>query len=153
MSSNTRKTRSKGKSDGLSPPTRTRQARKPTIMENDGNTVLNTMFNAGLNQHHPQTPAHTSQLPAQPPMPTSTQSATGPTTAGGPTGQGNRPNSTPPQADTVRMTEMPVPVLPPVQQRPLTLCIPLSTSPNSGSHLLQLSAPLFTEDRYSSNSD
>ena len=51
------------------------------------------------------------------------------------------------------MTETPVPVLPLIKQRPLTPCIPLPTSPNSGSHLSQLSASLFTEDRYSSNSE
>ena len=69
------------------------------------------------------------------------------------TGQGNRPNSTPPQANTVRMTETPVPMPPPAQYRPLTPHIPLPTSPNSGSHLSQLSAPLFTEDRCSSTSE
>ena len=75
MSTNTRITRSKGESDGLSLPTRTRQTRKQTIMENDGSTALNTAFNADLNQHHQQMPAHTPQLLAQPPRPTSTQSA------------------------------------------------------------------------------
>ena len=44
-------------------------------------------------------------------------------------------------------------MLPPAQYRPLTPCIPLPTSPNSGSHLSQLSAPLFTEDRCSSISE
>ena len=83
MSTNTRITRSKGESDGLSLPMRTRQTRKQTIMENDGSTVLNTTFNAGLNQHHQQMPAHTPQLPAQPPRPTSTQSATEPSTTNG----------------------------------------------------------------------
>ena len=35
-------------------------------MENDdGDTVLNTTFNAGSGQHHPQTPAHTSPLRCQ----------------------------------------------------------------------------------------
>ena len=62
MSSNTRVTRSKGKSDGLSLPTRTRQSRKPTIVENDGNMALNTTFNAGLYEHHPQMSVHTMQL-------------------------------------------------------------------------------------------
>ena len=61
--------------------------------------------------------------------------------------------STPPQADTVRMRETPVPTLPPTQQRPLTPCIPLPTSQNSGSYLSQMSAPLFTEDRDSSSSE
>ena len=132
---------------------RTRQTRKQTIMENDGSTALHTMFNAGLNQHHQQMPAHTPQLPAQPPRPTSTQSATEPSTTDGHMGQGNRPNLTPPQANTVRMMETPVPMLPPAQYRPLTPCIPLPTSPNSGSHLSQLSASLFTEDRCSSISE
>ena len=44
-------------------------------------------------------------------------------------------------------------MLPPAQYRPLTPCIPLPTSPNSGSHLSQISAPLFTEDRCSSISE
>ena len=158
MSSNTRVTRSKGESDRLSLPTRTRQARKPTIVENDGNMALNTTFNTGLNQHHPQMPVHMSQLPAQPQRPTSTQSVTGPMTGDGQpsttTGMmspGNRCHSTPPQADTARMRETPVPALLLIQQRPLTPHISLSTSPNSDSHLSQFSAPLFTEDRYSSN--
>ena len=76
MSSNSRVTRSKGESDGLSLPARTRQRRKFTNMENDGNTALNTTFDT--DQHHPQMPVHTSPLPAQPPRPTSTQSVTGP---------------------------------------------------------------------------
>ena len=47
MSSNTRVTRSKGKSDGLSLPARSRPRRKPTNMENDnGDTILNTTFDA-----------------------------------------------------------------------------------------------------------
>ena len=83
MSTNTRITRSKGKSNGLSLPTRTIQTRKQTIMENDRSTALNTTFNAHLNQHHQQTSAHTPQLPAQPPRPTSTQSATKPSTTDG----------------------------------------------------------------------
>ena len=81
---NTRITRHKGKSDGLSLPMRTRQTRKQSIMENDRSMALNTMFNAGLNQHH--LPAHTLQLPAQPPRPTSTQSATEQSTTDGHTG-------------------------------------------------------------------
>ena len=153
MSTNTRITRSKGESDGLSLPTRTRQTRKQTIMENDRSTALNTMFNVGLKQHHQQMPAHTPQLPAQPPRSTSTQSATEPSTTDGHMGRRNRPSLTSPQANTVRMTETPVPMLPPAQYRPLTPRIPLPTSPNSGSHLSQLSAPLSTEDRCSSTSE
>ena len=86
-------------------------------------------------------------------MSTSTQSATELSTTDGHTGQGNRPNLTPPQANTVRMMETPVPMPPPAQYRPLTPRIPLPTSPNSGSHLSQLTAPLFTEDRCNSTSE
>ena len=86
MSSSTRVTRSKGDSDRLSLPARTRPRRKPTTMENDdGDTVLNTTFNAGSGQHHPQTPVHTSPLRCQ---------------------------STPPQTGAVRMQETPVPAVP-----------------------------------------
>ena len=86
MSTDTRITRSKGESDGLSLPTRIRQTRKQTIMENDGSMALNTTFNAGLNQHHQQMPAHMPQLLTQPPRPPSTQSATEPSTTDGHTG-------------------------------------------------------------------
>ena len=127
MSSNTRVTRSKGKSDGLSLPVRTRPRRKPTNMENDdGNTVLNTTFNTGSDQHHLQMPVHTSPL---------------------------RCRSTPPWTDTVRMQETPVPAVPTTSHRPLTPCISLPKSQNSSSSLSQMSAPLFVEDRYSSSSD
>ena len=51
------------------------------------------------------------------------------------------------------MTETPVLMLPPAQYRPLTPHIALPTPQNSGSHLSQLSAPLFTEDRCSSISE
>ena len=127
MSSNTRVTRSKGKSDGLSLQVRTRPRRKPPNMENDdGNTALNTTFDTGSDQHHPQMPVHTSPL---------------------------RYQSTPPWTDTVRMQETPVPAIPTASHRLLTPCIPLPKSQNSISSLSQMSAPLFTEDRYSSSSD
>ena len=96
-------------------------------MENDdGNTVLNTTFDAGLDQHHPQTPVHTSPLRCQ---------------------------STPPRTDTVRMQETPVPAVPTASHRPLTPYIPLPKLQNSSSSLSQMSALLFIEDRYSSSSD
>ena len=101
-----------------------RPQRKPINMENDdGDTILNTTFDAGSSQHHPQTPIHTPSLRCQ---------------------------STPPQTGTIRMQETTVPAVPVAPQKLTTPCIPLPTSPNSGSHLSQLSAPLFTEDRYSS---
>ena len=129
-------------------------------MENDGNTALNTTFDTGLDQHYPQMPVHTSPLPAQPPRPTSPQSVTGPIigdiqlpTTLVTDDSGNRCQSTPPQADTVKMRETPVPTVPPTPHRPLTPHIPLPKSQDSSSYLSQMSAPLFTEDRYSSNSD
>ena len=127
MSSNARVTRSKGESDRLSLPVRTRPRRKPTNMENDdGNTVLNTTFDAGSDQHHPWIPAHTSPLRCQ---------------------------STSPQTDTAKMWETPVPAVPTASHRPLTPRIPLPKLQNSSSSLAQMSAPLFVEDRYSSSSD
>ena len=124
MSTNTRVTRSKGKSDGLSLHEMSRPWTKPINIENDnGDTILNTTFNAGSSQHHPQTPIHTSPLRCQ---------------------------STPSQAGTVKMQETTVPVVPVAAQKLTTPRIPLPASPTSGSHLSQLSAPLFTEDRCSS---
>ena len=124
MSTNTRITRNKGESDRLSLPTRTRPTRKETISGKDGGTALNTSCNVGLDQHHQKMPTHMPQLLAQSP-----------------------------QANPVRRTETPVPMLPPGQHRPLTPRMPLPTSPTSGSQPSQLSAPLFKEDRYSSTSE
>ena len=103
MSTNTRITRSKGESDGLSLPTRTRSTRKETISRKDGGTALNTTFNTGQDQHQ--------QMPTQMPQ-LLTQS---------------------PQANPVRRMETPAPMLPPGPHRPLTPCMPLSASPTSGS--------------------
>ena len=123
MSTNTRITRSKGESDGLSLPTRTRPTRKETILGKDGGTALNTMFNVGRDQHQ-QMPTQTPQLPTQSP-----------------------------QANPVRRMETPAPMLPPGPHRPLTPHMPLPASPTSGSQPSQSSAPLFKEDRYSSTSE
>ena len=161
MSSNSRIMRSKGISDGLSLPARTRQRKKFTSMENDENTSSKTTFDTGLDQHHPQMPVHTSPLPTQPPRPTSAQSITGPIAGDRQPSRttlvtdnsGNRCQSTPPRTDTVKMRETPVPTVPPTPQRPLTPCIPLPKSQDSGSYLSQMSVPLFTEDRYSSSSE
>ena len=130
-------------------------------MENDGNTALNIAFDTGLHQHHPQMPVHTSPLPAQPPRPTSTQSVTRPMigdrqpsrTTLVTDNSRNRCQSTPPQTDTVKMWETPGPTVPPAPHRPLTPRIPFPKSQDSSSYSSQMSAPLFTEDRYSSNSD
>ena len=126
MSSNSTVTRSKGESDRLSLPVRTRPRRKPTNMENDdGNTALNTTVDADSDQHHPQTPVHTSPLRCQ---------------------------STPPQTNTIKMRKTPVPAVPTASHRPLTPHLPLPKSQDSSSNLSQMSAPLFTEDRCCSSS-
>ena len=127
MSSNTRVTRSKGKSNGLSLPTRTRPKRKPTNIENnDGDAILNTTFDTGSCQHHPKMPVHTSPLRCQ---------------------------STPPWTGTVRMWETPVPAVPVASYRPMTPRIPLPRTQDSNTSLSTNSAPLFTEDRCSSISN
>ena len=113
MSTNTRITRSKGESDGLSLPMRTRPTRKETISGKDRGTALNTTSNAGLDQHQ-QTPTQMPQLLTQLP-----------------------------QANPVRRMETSAPMLPSGPHRPLTPCMPLPASPTSGSQPSQLSAPLF----------
>ena len=103
MSTSTRVTRSKGESDGLSLPTRTRPTRKETISGRNGGTALNTTFNVGRDQQQ-QMPTQMPQLPTQSP-----------------------------QATSVGGTETPAPMLPPGPHRPLTPCMPLPTSPTSSS--------------------
>ena len=123
MSTNTRITRSKGESDGLSLPMRMRPTRKETISGKDGGTALNTTFNMGWDQHQ-QMLTQTPQLLTQSP-----------------------------QANPVRRTETPAPILPPGPHRSLTPHMPFPASPTSGSQPSQLSAPLFKEDRHSSTSE
>ena len=103
MPTSARVTRSKGESDGLSLPTRTRPTRKETISERNGGTALNTTFNAGQDQQQ-QMLTQTPQLPTQSP-----------------------------QATSVRRMETPAPMLCPGPHRPLTPHMPLPASPTSSS--------------------
>ena len=123
MSTSTRVTRSKGKSDRLSLPTRTRPTRKETISGRNGGTALNTTFNMGRDQQQ--------QMPTQMPQ-LLTQS---------------------PQTHSVGRTETPAPMLPPGPHRPLTPRMPLPASPASSSQPSWSSDPLFKEDKYSSTSE
>ena len=123
MSTSTRITRSKGESDRVSLPMRMRPTRKETISGRDGGMALNTTFNAGQDQQQ--------QMLTQMPQ-LLTQS---------------------PQANPVRRTETPTPMLPPRPHRPLTPRMPLPTSPTSSSQPSQSSAPLFKEDKCSSTSE
>ena len=103
MSTSTRITRSKGESDGLSLPMRTRPTRKETISGRNGGTVLNTTFNTGWDQQQ-QMPTQMHQLLTQSP-----------------------------QATSVGRTETSAPMLPPGPHRPLTPRMPLLASPTSSS--------------------
>ena len=61
--------------------------------------------------------------------------------------------STPLQTEQAKIWEIPVPVTTPAPARPITPCILLPPTQDSGSHLSQLSCPLFTEDRYHTSSE
>ena len=156
MSSNTRVTRSKGQPEAVSLPARTRQSRKSTNTSDQPPTSLAH----GLDQLQPDTPIQTSTLLPQSPRPTSSQSITGPTAGARPPSRASsvmdtaedRAQSMPPQAYANRMQEAPVPTAPSTLPRPLTPRVQLPNSEFSGSHLSQLSGPLFTEDRYSTSS-
>ena len=103
MSTSTRITRSKGESDGLSLPTRTRPTRKDTTSGRNGGMALNTTFNTGRDQQH--------QMPTQMPH-LLTQS---------------------PQATSAERMEATAPMLPPGPHRPLMPRMPLPASPTSSS--------------------
>ena len=103
MSTSTRITRSKGESDGLSLPTRTRPTRKDTTSRKNGGTALNTTCNAGQDQQQ-WMPTQTPHLPTQLPQATS--------------------------AERMEATAL---MLPPGPHRPLTPRMPLPASPTSSS--------------------
>ena len=106
-----------------------------------------------------ETAIQTPPLMTQPPRPTSSQSVTGHITGERPPPRApavrnsieNPCQSTPLQAEQAKMWETPVPVTTPAPTRPIIPRIPLPPTQDSGSHLSQLSCPLFTEDRYSTN--
>ena len=103
MSTSTRITRSKGESDGLSLPMRTRPTRKDTTSGRNGGMVLNTTCNAGRDQQQ-------QMLTQMPHLPTQS-----------------------PQATSAERTEAATPMLPPGPHRPLMPCMPLPASPTSSS--------------------
>ena len=123
MSTSTRVTRSKGKSDGLSPPMRTRPTRKETILERNGGTALNTTFNTGQDQQ-PQMPTQMPQLLTQ----------------------------LPPASPVGRM-ETPALMLSPGPHRPLTPHMSLPASPASSSQPSRSLDTMFEGDKYSSTSE
>ena len=102
-STSTRITRSKGESDGLSLPMRTRLTRKDTTLGRNRGTVLNTTFNAGRDQQQ-WMPTQTPHLPTQLP-----------------------------QATSAERMDATAQMLPPGPHRPLTPRMPLPASPTSSS--------------------
>ena len=155
MSSNTRVTRSKGQPETVSLPARVRQSRKSRNTSDQ-----HPISSHGLGQLQPDTPVQTSVLSSQSQKPTPSQSIRGPTTGARPPSRAssvmdtieNRAQPMPPLASANRMQETPVPTAPSTLPRPLTPRVQLPNSQFSGSHLLQLSGPLFTEDQYSTSS-
>ena len=94
--------------------------------------------------------------------PTSSQSTIGPLAGERPPSRAlpvagaveSRSQSTPPQLGPVHQQQAPAQAVPPSPARLGTPQVPFQTlSQNSGSHLSQSSAPLFTEDRYSTSTD
>ena len=102
-STSTRIMRSKGESDGLSLPTRTRPTRKDTILGRNRGIALKTTFNTGRGQQQ-------QMLTQTPHLPTWSQ-----------------------QATSAGKMETTAPMLPPGPHRPLTPCMPLPASPTSSS--------------------
>ena len=155
MSSNTRVTRSKGQPEAVSLPARMRQSRKSTNTSDQHPISLAH----GLGQLQPDTPVQTSAL-SQSLRPTPSQSIMGPTAGARPPSRAssvmdtieNRAQPMPPLASANRMQETPVPTAPSMLPWPLTPRVQLPNSQFLGSHLLQLSGPLFTEDQYSASS-
>ena len=103
MSTSTRITRSKGESDGLSLPMRTRPTRKDTTSGRNGGTALNTTCNAGQDQQQ-------RMLTQMPHLPTQS-----------------------PQATSAERMEATAPMLPPGPHRHLMPRMPLPASPTSSS--------------------
>ena len=83
MSTSTRITRSKGESDGLSLPTRTRPTRKDTTPGRNGGTALSTPGNTGRDQQQ-QMPTQMPHLTQSPEAASAERTATAPMLPPGP---------------------------------------------------------------------
>ena len=83
MSTNTRITRSKGESDGLSLPMRMRPTRRDTASGRNGGTVLSTPDNTGQDQQQ-QMPTQTPHLTQSPQAASAERTATAPMLTPGP---------------------------------------------------------------------
>ena len=152
MSSSGRITQSKGEPAELSLPTRTQQRKKSPSRE--AKQVMEqkpTGFAEGLDKLQQEAVVPISPLPAQQPRPDSSKSIAGPITGERPHSRASpvmgmdesQPQLSPPLADHHQQSQIPDTPQVPSQQ----------PSQNCKSHLLQLSGPLFTEDRYSTSTD
>ena len=91
-----------------------------------------------------------SPVPDQPPWPASTQLTAG-ESANPAAGQADRPSSTPPQ-DAGLMSLPPVNIMQSVRPGTPQVSFDNNNTQDSGSHMSQMSGPLFTEDRLSTSS-
>ena len=138
-----RQLHSKDESDGLSLPAVTRKNRGKKTSDQP---EVEQQQQDQLQQH---ATVKISLLPDQPPRPASPQLTAGESAAPD-TGQADRPSSTPLQ-DTRLMQPPPVNTAPPARAGTLQVFFYNNTQ-DSGSHMSQMSGPLFTEDIYSTSS-
>ena len=167
MSSSNRITCSKGKSEGFSIPYKTTKGKgKGKESTNQKNlpdmAQQSTSATEGVQQLQQQAVVQLSPLSPHRTRPTSSQSTTGPLDGERPPSSAlpvagiaeDQPQSTPPRLGPMHQKQVPTHAVPPSPARVGTPQVPFQTlSQNSGSHLSQLSAPLFTEDRYSTSTD
>ena len=158
---------SKSKSEGFSIPymtnrgnekgKRSRNQHNQPDMAQQSTSAIN-----GSQQLQQQAVVQLSHLSPHHTRPTSSQSITGPLAGEKPPSRTlsvscaveSQPQSTSPQLGQVHQQQVLAHTVPPSPARVGTPQVPFQTlSQNSGSHLSQLSAPLFTEDRYSTSTD
>ena len=133
---------SKGESDRLSLPAVTRKGRGK---KSPNQPEVEQQQQDQLQQH---ATVQISPLPDQPPRPASTQLAAG-ESAAPVAGQAGKSRPTPPQ-DAGLMQLPPVNAVPPVRAGTPQVFLNNNTQ-GSGSHISQMSGPLFTEDRLSTS--
>ena len=118
-------------------------------------------FCRGIGPAAQEAVVHVSPLPAQPPRPASSQSNTGPTTGERPCSRAlsvagmdeGQPQSMPPLVDCHRQSRISTNIVSSSARVDTSQLSFQTLSQNSSSHLSQLSAPLFTENRYSTSTD
>ena len=167
MSSRDRITCSKGKSEGFSishEMTKGKGRGKKSINQQNQPDMAqqSTSATEGVQQLQQQAVVQLSPLSPHHTRPTSSQSTTGPLAGERPPSKAlpvagiaeDQLQSTPPQLGPMHQQQVPTHTVPPSPARVSIPQVPFQTlSQNSGSHLSQLSALLFAEDRYSTSTD